>query len=82
MGRFKLISHAQIFLDALDAYAAVSNHFNLGRHIVSANHYRNLREGAFNNWGRAIARVLTMYLSTLDKLTYYYCEKDYELCSF
>ena len=39
----------------LNAHAAVSNHFNLGRHLVSANHYRDLREDAFKNWNRAVA---------------------------
>jgi putative transposase len=39
----------------LGAHAAVSNLFNLGRHLVRAEHYRNLREGAFEEWGRAVA---------------------------
>ena len=29
--------------------------FNLGRHLVSANHYRNLRVSAFAEWSRAVA---------------------------
>jgi putative transposase len=28
--------------------------FNLGRHLISAGHYRNLRVGAFAEWGSAI----------------------------
>lgn len=52
MRRFKSVKQAQNFLDT---HAAVSNHFNLGRHLVSANHYRGLREDAFKNWSRAVA---------------------------
>ena len=37
------------------AHAAVANLFNLGRHLVSAGHYRNLRMSAFTEWGRAVA---------------------------
>jgi len=28
---------------------------NLGRHLVSASHYRNLRGSAFSEWSRAVA---------------------------
>jgi len=52
MRRFKSSSQAQRFLGV---HAAVYNLFNLGRHMVSANHYRNLRKGAFNEWSRAVA---------------------------
>jgi putative transposase len=52
MRRFKSVKQAQKFLDT---HAAVSNNFNLGRHLISANHYRNLREDAFKNWNRAVA---------------------------
>ena len=52
MRRFKSAIQAQGFLDT---HAAVSNLFNLGRHLISANHYRDLREGAFNEWDRAEA---------------------------
>jgi putative transposase len=38
----------------LGAYAAVSNLFNLGRHLVRAEHHRNLRISAFGEWGRAV----------------------------
>jgi putative transposase len=39
--RFKSVKQAQNFLDT---NAAVSNHFNLGRHLISAEHYRDLRQ--------------------------------------
>ena len=52
MRKFKSVKQAQRFLGA---HAAVSNLFNLGRHLVSANHYRNLRISAFNDWSRAVA---------------------------
>ncbi len=52
MRRFKSVTQAQRFLGV---HAAVSNLFNLGRHLVSANHYRNLRISAFSEWGRAVA---------------------------
>ena len=52
MRRFKSIRQAQRFLGA---HAAVSNLFNLGRHLVRAEHYRNLRISAFAEWSRAVA---------------------------
>jgi putative transposase len=52
MRKFKSVRQAQRFLGA---HAAVSNLFNLGRHLVRAEHYRNLREGAFEEWGKAVA---------------------------
>jgi putative transposase len=52
MRRFKSVRQAQRFLGA---HAAVANLFNLGRHLIRAEHYRNLREGAFEEWGRAVA---------------------------
>jgi putative transposase len=33
----------------------VSNPFNLGRHLVRAEHYRNLRISAFGEWAEAVA---------------------------
>jgi len=51
MLKFKSVRQAQRFLGA---HAAVSNLFNLGRHLVSAEHYRNLRTGAFSEWKRAV----------------------------
>jgi putative transposase len=52
MRRFKSVKQAQRFLGA---YAAVSNLFNFGRHKVGAQHYRDLRMSAFEQWGRAVA---------------------------
>ena len=51
MRRFKSARQAQRFLGA---HAAVSNLFNLGRHLVRAEHYRSLRTSAFTEWGRAV----------------------------
>ena len=39
----------------LGAHAAVSNLFNLGRHLVSVEHYMNLKISAFKEWSRAVA---------------------------
>ena len=52
MRRFKSVDQAQKFLSV---HAVVYNLFNLGRHLVSANHYRNLRVSAFSEWSRAVA---------------------------
>ena len=52
MRRFKTVKHAQW---CLSTHAAVSNLFNLGRHMVRAHHYRDLRVSAFAAWGRAVA---------------------------
>jgi putative transposase len=52
MRRFKSVGQAQRFVTA---HAAVSNLFNLGRHLVRAEHYRNLRTSAFSEWSRAVA---------------------------
>ena len=37
------------------AHAVVQNLFNPGRHLVRAEHYRDLRIGAFGKWSRAVA---------------------------
>ena len=50
--RFKSMGQAQKFVTA---HAAVQNLFNLGRHLVRAQHYRILRMSAFGEWSRAIA---------------------------
>ena len=50
--RFKSAGQAQRFLGT---HAAVSNLFNLGRHLVGAQHYRDLRVSAFSEWSRAVA---------------------------
>ncbi len=52
MRRFKSVGQAQRFVAA---HAVVSNLFNLGRHLVRAQHYRDLRISAFEEWGRAVA---------------------------
>lgn len=52
MRRFKSLRQAQRFVTA---HAAVANLFNLSRHLVRAEHYRNLRASAFSEWSRAVA---------------------------
>ena len=50
--RFKSMRQAQRFVTT---HAAVQNLFDLGRHLVRALHYRDLRVSAFNEWSRAEA---------------------------
>jgi putative transposase len=52
MRRFKSIGQAQRFVTS---HAALQNLFNLGRHLVRAQHYRDLRVAAFGEWSRAVA---------------------------
>jgi putative transposase len=52
MRRFKSMRQAQRFVTA---HAAVENLFNLGRHLLRAQHYRNLRDSAFSVWSRVVA---------------------------
>ena len=52
MRRFKSMKQAQRFVTA---YADVYNLFNLGRHLVRAQHYRDLRVSAFEQWSSAVA---------------------------
>jgi len=52
MRRFKSTLQAQRFLSV---HAAVYNLFNLGRHLVSAHHYRDSRQRAFASWKNAVA---------------------------
>ena len=52
MRKFKSGRQAQQFVTV---HAAVQNLFNLGWHLVGAEHYRNLRFSAFSEWGRAVA---------------------------
>jgi putative transposase len=52
MRKLKSVRQVQRFVTA---HAAVSNLFNLGRHLIRAEHYRNLRVSAFNEWSRAAA---------------------------
>jgi putative transposase len=47
MRRFKSITQAQRFLGV---HSAVYNLFNLGRHLISASHYRLFRMRAFASW--------------------------------
>jgi putative transposase len=51
MRRFKSVRQAQRFVAA---HAAVSNLFNPGRRLVRAQHYRDLRASAFNDWEVAV----------------------------
>ena len=51
MRRFKSMQQAQRFLSI---HAAVYNLFNLGRHLVSAKHYRLFRDNAFASWKCAL----------------------------
>ena len=55
MRRFKSVKQAQRFLGTHAAVSNFSNLFNLGRHLVRAEHYRGLRTRAFSEWGRAVA---------------------------
>ena len=52
MRKFKSTRQAQRFVTA---HAAVSNLFNLGRHLLRAQHYPDLRISAFSEWSRAAA---------------------------
>ena len=52
MRRFKSAAQAQRFLTV---HAAVYNLFNLGRHLVSARHYRKLRTDALGQWTITVA---------------------------
>jgi putative transposase len=47
MRRFKFMRQAQRFLGV---HSAVHNLFNLGRHLISAKHYRLFRKRAFAYW--------------------------------
>jgi len=52
MRKFKSVRLAQRFVMT---QAAVQNLFNLGVHLIGAQHYRDLRIEAFGEWGRAVA---------------------------
>lgn len=52
MRRFKSAHQAQRFVST---HAAVYNLFNLGRHLISAKHYRLFRQRAFASWEYATA---------------------------
>ena len=51
MRKFKSVVQAQRFVTV---HAAVHNPFNLGRHLVRAEYFRNLRTNAFAEWSRAV----------------------------
>ena len=51
MRRFKSVAQAQRFLGV---HSAVYNLFNLGRHLIPANHYRLIRLRAFASWKNAV----------------------------
>ena len=51
MRKFKSVPQAQRFAAA---NASVQNLSNLGRLLVSAQHYRNLRISAFAEWSRVV----------------------------
>ena len=51
MRKFKSMRQAQRFLGV---HAAVSNLFNLGRHLIRAEHNRDLRVSGFEEWSRAV----------------------------
>ena len=44
-----------IFGEFVTAHAAVQHLLNLGRHLVRAQHYRDLRISACDDWSRAMA---------------------------
>jgi putative transposase len=52
MRRFKSMTQAQRLVSA---DAAVSNLFILGRHLIRAQHYRDLRVAALDEWSRVVA---------------------------
>ena len=52
MRKFKSIEQARRFLSV---HAAIYNLFNLGRHLVSAYHYRLFRKRAFASWENVVA---------------------------
>jgi putative transposase len=52
MRRFKSIYQAQRFLGV---HAVVHNLFNLGRHLIAARHFQELRRRAFASWNNAAA---------------------------
>ena len=52
MRRFKSITQAHRILNV---HAAVYNLFNLGRHLISAKHYRLFQSRAFASWKSVVA---------------------------
>ena len=66
MRKCKSVRQSQRFVTA---HSAASNLFNLGRHLVRAEHYRNLRNSAFTEWSRVVARWFQLDCSGIGKLT-------------
>ena len=62
MRKFKSVKRAQRFLGA---HAAVSNLFNLGRHKVGAQHYRDLRISEFAEGAGRLPRTRSWFSSAL-----------------
>ena len=52
MHKFKSVGQAQRFVTA---HAAVHNLFNLDRHLICAQHFRDRKVAAFGDWNRAVA---------------------------
>lgn len=52
MRKFKSGEQANRFLSA---HKEIYNLFNLGRHLLAARHFRNLREGAFASWKQVVS---------------------------
>src|SRR6266446_6047918 len=52
MRRFKSAGHAQRFLSA---FGLISSHFRVGRHLYSANGYREVMKARFADWQDVIA---------------------------
>ncbi len=55
MKRFKSVRHAQQFLSI---HTPIHNHFQLGRHRLSASEYRTARDRAFAIWRDATGAAL------------------------
>ena len=58
MRRFKSLRQTQRFLDV---HSAVHNLFNLGRHLMSAEHHRMFRQKAFASWECATGPQLASF---------------------
>ena len=55
---FNLIKRLALFAKAYDCLICAGSFttlFNLGRHLIRPEHYRNLRVSAYTEWGRALA---------------------------
>ena len=49
---FRSMKQVQRFLNI---HAAVSNLFNLGRHLTTGNNYRKFRDNSFNEWDLVVS---------------------------